>query len=47
VTASKSPAVEYALTPMGKSFITPLAAICRWAYRHNKELIATVRLTPN
>ena len=47
VTASKSPAVEYSLTPMGKSFVTPLAGICRWAYRHNRELIATVRLMPN
>ena len=46
-TASKSPAVEYSLTPMGKSFIAPLAGICRWANRHNRELIATVRLMPN
>lgn len=47
VTASKAPAVEYSLTPMGKSFIAPLAAICRWADRHNKELIATVTLRPD
>jgi DNA-binding HxlR family transcriptional regulator len=47
VTESKLLAVEYSLTPMGKSFIAPLASICRWAYRHNKELTATVRLRPN
>ena len=45
VTHSKSIAVEYSLTKLGKSFILPLASICRWANRHNKELSAVARLS--
>jgi len=41
---SKSLAVEYSLTPVGRTFIAPLASICHWASRHHKELRATVRL---
>ena len=44
VTRSKSVAVEYSLTPMGKTFMAPLVSICRWAERHDKGLTATVRL---
>jgi len=44
VTASKSVAVEYSLTPVGRTFIAPLTSICRWANHHHKELRATVRL---
>ena len=44
VTRSRSVAVEYSLTKLGKTFIVPLSSICRWANRHHKELRATVRL---
>ena len=41
VTTSKPIAVEYCLTPMGKTFMLPLTSICRWAERHHKGLTAT------
>lgn len=44
VTRSRSVAVEYSLTPVGRTFIGPLTHICRWADRYHKELRATVRL---
>ena len=44
VTKSKSIAVEYSLTKLGKTFIGPLTSICGWANRHQKELNAVVRL---
>jgi len=44
VTKSKSIAVEYSLTKLGKTFIGPLISICGWANRHHKELNAVVRL---
>src|SRR5215471_146288 len=44
VTRSRSVAVEYSLTLMGKTFMAPLTSICRWGDRHHKELTATVRL---
>jgi len=44
VTRSRSVAVEYSLTPMGKTFMAPLTRICGWANRHHKELTATLRL---
>lgn len=44
VTKSRSIAVEYSLTPMGKNFMVPLTSICGWADRHHKGLSATVRL---
>jgi len=44
VTHTKSVAVEYSLTKLGRSFVTPLRGICRWADRHHKELGAIVRL---
>jgi DNA-binding HxlR family transcriptional regulator len=40
VTRSKSVAVEYSLTTLGRTFIVPLGSICRWANRHHKELSA-------
>ena len=43
VTRTKSVAVEYSLTKLGKSFISPLRGICHWADRHHKELGAIVR----
>ncbi len=45
VTRSKSIAVEYSLTKLGRTFIIPLRSICRWANRHNKELRAIARLS--
>ena len=44
VTRSKSIAVEYSLTKLGRTFIAPLTSICGWANRHHKELSAIVRL---
>jgi len=44
VTRSKSVAVEYSLTPIGRAFVRPLASMCQWANRYHKELSATVRL---
>lgn len=44
VTRAKSLSVEYSLTNLGRTFITPLGSLCRWAGRHNKELSAVVRL---
>jgi DNA-binding HxlR family transcriptional regulator len=34
------PMVEYSLTPLGRSLIEPLEAICRWAEEHLSELEA-------
>ena len=34
------PMVEYSLTPLGRSLIEPLEAICRWAEKHLPELEA-------
>jgi DNA-binding HxlR family transcriptional regulator len=44
VTRSKSIAVEYSLTKLGRTFIAPLTSICRWANNNHKELSAVVRL---
>ncbi|HEU5091896.1 MAG TPA: helix-turn-helix domain-containing protein [Nitrospira sp.] len=44
VTRSKSLAVEYSLTKLGRGFIIPLARICRWIDHHNMELSAIIRL---
>ncbi len=45
VTRSNSVAVEYSLTKLGRTFIIPLSAICRWATRHRKELSAIARFS--
>jgi DNA-binding HxlR family transcriptional regulator len=44
VTGSRNVAVEYSLTPMGKTMIAPLGGMCRWAKRHRKTVSAEVRL---
>ena len=44
VTRSKSIAVEYSLTKLGRGFIAPLTRICGWADQHHKELSAVIRL---
>jgi DNA-binding HxlR family transcriptional regulator len=30
--------VDYALTPLGKTLMTPLAALYRWTERHLKKI---------
>lgn len=30
----RPPSVEYALTPLGRTLLEPLRAICRWAEQH-------------
>jgi DNA-binding HxlR family transcriptional regulator len=46
VIRSRSVSVEYALTKLGKTFVDPLDAICRWVDRHGGGLSANIRL-PN
>jgi len=45
VTRSRSVAVEYSLTKLGRTFIVPLRGICSWAHRHKKELSAVARFS--
>src|SRR5262252_8804358 len=44
VTRSKSIAVEYSLTKLGRTFVIPLNNICRWAARHNRKLSAIIAI---
>jgi DNA-binding HxlR family transcriptional regulator len=44
VTRSKAIAVEYSLTQLGRTLITPLGGMCRWAKRHRRHVSADVRL---
>jgi DNA-binding HxlR family transcriptional regulator len=44
VTKSKSIAVGYSLTQLGRTFVAPLTGIGRWANQHHKELSAIVHL---
>lgn len=44
VTRSRSVAVEYSLTKLGRTFIIPLRGVCSWADRHKKELSAVVSI---
>lgn len=44
VTKSRTVAVEYSLTPSGKTIIAPLGGMCRWARRHGRRLTAEVRI---
>jgi DNA-binding HxlR family transcriptional regulator len=39
--AEVPPRVEYALPPMGKSFIPPALALTGWAIEHNAEMLAS------
>ncbi|CAN5321501.1 helix-turn-helix domain-containing protein [soil metagenome] len=32
------PMVEYSLTPLGRSLIEPLEAICQWAEKHSAQM---------
>jgi DNA-binding HxlR family transcriptional regulator len=44
VTRSKAIAVEYSLTQLGRTLITPLGGMCRWAKRHRRHVSVDVRL---
>src|ERR1022692_1730355 len=44
VTRSKAIAVEYSLTQRGRTLITPLGGMCRWAKRHRRHVSADVYL---
>ena len=44
VTGSKTVAVEYSLTQRGRTIITPLRGMCRWAKRYRRDVSAEVRL---
>ena len=34
------PMVEYSLTPLGRTLIEPLTAVCHWAEKHLPQLLA-------
>ena len=34
------PRVEYALTPLGRNYLEPVTALCRWANEHANDLDA-------
>ena len=44
VTRPKPMAVEYSLSKLGKTIITPLKGMCRWAKRYHKDVSAGVRV---
>ena len=44
VTQSKAIAVEYSLTHLGRTLVTPLGAMCRWARRHRRDVTGEVRI---
>jgi DNA-binding HxlR family transcriptional regulator len=44
VTGSKRVAVEYSLTRRGRTLVTPLSGMCRWAKRNRRQVSARVRL---
>ena len=39
------PKVEYALTPLGRTLVEPLRALCRWAEEHSAEIETARRQT--
>ena len=42
VTTSRTVAVEYSLTPLGRTILAPLRGMCRWARRYGREVSADV-----
>jgi DNA-binding HxlR family transcriptional regulator len=40
---TQPPTVEYRLTPLGQSFLDPLAGLIRWADRHHEAIRASRR----
>jgi DNA-binding HxlR family transcriptional regulator len=47
VTGSKPIAVEYSLTQRGRTLVTPLSGMCRWAKRNRRQVSGEVRLPQN
>jgi DNA-binding HxlR family transcriptional regulator len=45
VIRSKPIAVEYSLSKLGKTIITPLSGMCRWAGRYRKVVSAEVHVS--
>jgi len=43
VYATKPPSVDYRLTPLGTSLLSPLSALADWAVRHGSQLAAARR----
>ncbi len=43
-TGSKTIAVEYSLTQLGRTIIGPLRGMCRWAKQYRKDVTADVHL---
>jgi DNA-binding HxlR family transcriptional regulator len=41
---SKAIAVEYSLTQLGRTLVAPLAAVCRWAQRHHRDVTAELHV---
>lgn len=44
VTGSNAVSVEYSLTRLGRTLVTPLKGMCRWARRYERDVTADVRL---
>jgi DNA-binding HxlR family transcriptional regulator len=45
VTQSKAVAVEYSLTRLGRTLVVPLGGMCRWAKRHDREVMGEVHVS--
>ncbi len=43
VYAEMPPRVEYDLTPLGRSFLEPVNALCEWALGHKAALVAVMK----
>ncbi len=43
VYAEVPPRVDYGLTALGRKFVEPVEALCRWAKEHDKDLRAVER----
>ncbi len=44
VTGSNAVSVEYSLTRLGRTLVTPLKGMCRWARRYERDVTADVHL---
>jgi DNA-binding HxlR family transcriptional regulator len=44
VMRTKPMAVEYSLTKLGRTLITPLGSMCRWAKQYGKDVSAHVEM---
>jgi DNA-binding HxlR family transcriptional regulator len=43
-TRSRSVAVKYSLTQLGRTFIAPMRSVCRWSNRYGRRLNAAIHL---